>query len=191
MRIILLLLLFPYHHGFGDVASQPKVMGEWSGVTNGLRGRLVLTEDIKSERGLRKGIVYLELQNVAPGDTMYIYYDPKKDPVHCVLHDADGKAMRETPSAISSWIPSPCWLALPNDSILRFRTGNTSTEPNEPGLFIISAYMRGSWFVQANATNDYYLSGTFTAKLPTNEGRPKTWEGTLSLPKLKVPLKGP
>ncbi len=186
MRINAALLLFTCQLCFADSTSVPNAVGNWSEVTNGLRGRLLLGEDARSDRGMRRGIVYLELQNVAPGETTYVYYAPTKEPLRFELRDAEGKTVRNWISG-SDGVPSPCWLALPLDSALRFRTGSSAYEPDEPGLFIIAAFMGGKWFIPAGATNDYYLSGTFTVAVPAGETRPTMWQGTLKLPHLKIP----
>src|ERR1022692_4041965 len=33
----------------------------------------------------------------------------------------------------------------------------------------------GKWVIPTTATNDYYLSGTFSSMSPTNETRPRVW----------------
>jgi len=55
----------------------------------------------------------------------------------------------------------------------------------------------GWWDVHPNPTNEYYLSGTFTAASPTNQLGIVTstnlndWYGALTLPRVKIPVKKP
>ncbi len=183
--IIFYLSLFCSLSSFAGSASEQMVAGDWSQVTNGLRGRILLGEDAKSEHGMRRGIVYLELQNVLWGDALYVYYNATS--INFEMRDSNQKPVRNWISGSDS-IPAPCWLTLPLDSTLRFRTGSSAYEPDEPGLFITAGYTIGAdWFIPSGATNDYYLSGTFTSTAPTGESRPRVWQGTLKLPPLKIP----
>jgi len=173
---------------FAGPVTEPKAIGEWSQPTNGLRGRLLFAEASKADKyGLLIGEVYLELQNVSAGDTMYVYYVASKSPLHCQLHDFGGKTVESEPSPGSDGRPSPCWLALPYDSTLRFDTRlGPAFAPAHPCLFICVGLEGGAWEIPLTATNDYYLSGTFSSISTTNETRPRVWEGTLKLPPVKI-----
>ena len=139
--------------------------------------------------GVREGLVYLELQNLSQGDTLYVYYNVRNSPLKCELRDPAGRNMQNFPGPVSDWMPSACWLSLPHDSTLRFPTGNSSFTPNSPCLFVVSAFKGGKWVIPMTATNDYYLSGTFSSMSPTNEIKSRVWEGTLKLPAVKISVK--
>ena len=175
---------------FAGPVTEPKSIGGWSEPTNGLRGRLLFAEAPKADKyGLLIGEVYLELQNVSAGDTMYVYYVASISPLHCQLRDFDGKSVESGPSPGSDGRPSPCWLALPYDSTLRFNTRvGPAFAPAHPCLFFCVGLEGGAWEILLTATNDYFLSGTFTISAPKNETRPRVWEGTLKLPPVRIPV---
>lgn len=170
--------------------TEPKSIGEWSEPVDGLRGRLLFAENVKDENGVRIGNIYLELQNLSSGDNRYVYYDAKKSPIHCELNDSKSDGVKVWPGNMSDGMPSACWLALPYDSSLRFdtRLGPAFT-PSHPCLFICIGLEGGTWEIPLTATNDFYLSGTFTTTPPQNETRPHMWEGTLKLPPVKISVK--
>jgi hypothetical protein len=174
---------------FAGSVTEPLSIGEWSEPTNGLRGRLLFAERTNNWSLATEGIVYLELQNISPSDTLYVYYNFQNSAPICELHDDAGKMIKNRPDTGSDWLPSSCWLSLPNDSTLRFQTGGSNSEPNHPCLYIISKFFGGKWEIPLTATNDYYLSGTFSSLSTTNGTRPRVWEGTLKLPPVKIPVK--
>jgi hypothetical protein len=186
---LLLCVGFAGHLSGAAVTNEFSAVGEWSGETNGLRGRLLFAERPTSVAGLRDGFLYVELQNVAPGDALQFFYDPRKKPPQFqpTLRDADRKEVKPDIGAPPSGFPQPSWLVLPFDSTLRLRTGGSSISPAKPGLFIMAGLLSGRWFISGMVTNDYYLSATFTATIPADETRPRMWEGTLKLPPLRIP----
>jgi hypothetical protein len=183
--------LLPFHSCFAGLVSEPIAFGAWSEATNELRGRLLFAEGTPDKYGVRYGLVYLELQNLALGDNVYVYYDAKRSPLKCELHDSAGATVKNSLGSGADWRPSACWLALPNDSTLRFRTGFSGSGPDHPCLFIMSSFEGGKWEIPVTATNDYFLSGTFSTTSPTNEIQPSRWEGTLKLPPVRIPVKSP
>jgi hypothetical protein len=190
MRTALLFFILTCQLCTAAPVNEPKAIGEWSEPTNGLRGRLIFySNGITDRDGVVKGLVYLELQNLPPGDTLYVYYAVGRMPLKCELRDFSGKSIEESRGAGSDFMPAACWLALPPDSTLRFRTGYSSSAPDFPCLFIISAFIGGKWHVPMTATNDYYLSGTFSSISTTNGTRPRVWEGTLKLPPVRIEAK--
>ena len=176
---------------FAGPVAEPKFTGEWSEPTNGLRGRLLVAEGAKDKYGVKWGFVYLELQNLSSADTVYVYYAVGKSPLKCELRDSDGKSVKNSLGAAGEGTPPACWLTLPLDSTLRFLTGSSGSAPDYPCLFVVSAWVGGKWAIPDTATNDYYLSGTFSSVSPTNETRPHVWEGTLKLPAVRIPVKKP
>jgi hypothetical protein len=188
ISILFLLLLACRCCLAGSASSEPKAMGEWSEPTNGLRGRLVFGENDKIV-GTRMGVIYLELQNVSLGDTMYVYYPAAKSPLRCELQDSAGKTVQRSGSPYSGGISAPCWLALPNDAPLRFRvTLGGFGIPQNGGLFIAGC-IDDAWVIPASATDDYYLSATLNVTHPKDETRPRVWQGTLKLPPVKISAK--
>jgi hypothetical protein len=174
--------------GMAGPVSDPSSFGEWSQPTNGLRARLAFAEDAKLY-GTRMGVLYLELQNVSLGDTMYVYYRAASSPFRCELRDSAGKTNETTGCAYDGWIPAPCWLSLPHDSLLRFRvTLGGFAVPRDGGLFIAGC-VSDCWAIPSSATNDYFLSGTLSVAAPKDETRPRVWEGTLKLPLVRIPVK--
>ena len=137
----------------------------------------------------RSGIVCLEIENL--GDTIYIYYAEVTSPLRCELRDSAGNAIPLGNVFVSSdWRPTPCWLALPNDSTLRFSTTVLGSSPRNSLLISVGEPMiGGAWKIPLDSTNDYYLSGTFSPTPPENETRPHVWEGILKLPPVRISAK--
>lgn len=184
------MLLLVSSECFAGPAAEFRTSGEWSDVTNGLRGRLIFAEGPVLKSGAKMGEVYLEIENVSAGDAIYVYYAATKTPIHCELIDSEGKKIEGLPGGMSDFMPSPCWLALPHDSALRFNTRvGPSFVPGHSCLFISVGVEGGAWEIPLTATKDYYLSGTFTVRAPVSETRPRIWEGTLKLPAVKVSVK--
>ena len=175
---------------FASPINEPSSLGEWSKPVDGLRARLVLGEDPKLN-GTRRAIIYLELQNHSLWETAYFYYDASKSPLQCTLRDPWGKTNVSKGAVYNGPIYAPCWLALPHDSTLRFRVTLPGFGiPKNAGLFLAGC-LPDAWVIPASDTNQYFLSGTFTSTPPKSESRPRTWQGTLDLPELKVPVNQP
>jgi hypothetical protein len=137
--------------------------------------------------GTRQGVIYLELQNLSLGDSIYVYYAPAKSPFRCELLDSSGKTNASKRGSYEGWIPDPGWLALPHDSTLRFRvTLGGFAIPQNGGLFV-AGNIPDAWVIPAGTTDEYRLSGTFTVTAPKNDMRPRMWEGTLKLPQVRIP----
>jgi hypothetical protein len=166
------------------IASEPRALGAWSASTYDpihglvLRGRLVYTKD-----ALENLVIFLELQNISSVlDTTYLYYDATN--LTCELRDSSGKPVRSAAAAVYDGpVPKIGWLALPYDSILRFRV---SLPGFGQATNLVSAAW-GAWLLPTGETRDYYLSGELTLKAPTGETRPRVWQGTLKLPSVKIP----
>jgi hypothetical protein len=193
-RLLPIICIFANCLCFAGPVTEPKFAGDWSVPTNGLRGRLLLAERAQDKFDVqnkgKQGVVYLELQNLALGDTIYVYYDAKKSPLHCELQDSTGNAVKPYNAVFSDWRPYPCWLALPHDSTLRFSaTILTGSPVNALVISVGEALTGGAWEMPLDSTNDYYLSGAFTSMSSTGETRPRVWEGTLKLPPVKISVK--
>jgi hypothetical protein len=185
-----LLVVLAVQSCLAGPVSEPISFGAWSEATNGLRGRLAFAEDPKLF-GARMGVVYLELQNVSFGDTMYVYYKADQSPFRCELRDSSQALCQSSGCEYDGMIPGPCWLALPHDSALRFRmTLGGFGVPQNGGLFIAGC-ISDCWVIPKTAAKDYFLSGTLTITAPKDDLRPRVWEGTLKLPQVKIPVKKP
>jgi hypothetical protein len=195
MRIIVLFLCLTCQFCLAGPVTEPKFIGDWSETTNGLRGRLLFAERSPEkweiQNNSRSGVVFLELQNIASADTLYVYYDEVRSPLHCELRDSVGNVIPLGGVFVNSDLrPAPCWLALPNNSTLRFSTTVFVNSPKNSLLISVGEAMDGgAWKIPLDSTNDYYLSGTFNPTPPENETRPHVWEGTLKLPPVKISVR--
>ena len=195
MRVIILFVCLTCQLCLAGPVTEPKFIGDWSEPTNGLRGRLLIAERSQDkwdvQNNSRSGVVYLELQNITSGDTLYVYYAEVKSPLRCELRDSIGNNIPTGNVFVNSdWRPQPCWLVLPNDSTLRFSTTILMGAPTNSLLISVGeAIDGGSWKIPLDSTNVYYLSGTFNPTPPVNETRPHVWEGTLKLPPVKISTK--
>ena len=195
-----ILLALAFQSCLAGPVSEAISFGAWSEATNGLRGRLAFAENPKLF-GTHIGVVYLELQNVSWGETMYVYYKanqslfkPDQSSFRCELHDASGAVCQKGLMGMITHegpIPGPCWLALPPDSALRFCVTVWGFGIPQNGGLIIAGDETDYWVIPPTATNDYFLSGTLTITSPKDETRQHAWEGTLKLPQVKIPVKKP
>lgn len=184
-------------------------VGDWSepvGNRSKLRGRLLICETPR-HRGPGGGYdtaVYLELQECSDfvGSPIHVYCNMMPDVSpgpdfkrivkgggHWELRDAADKPVAQSGYAYSGAAPGADWMTLPCDSTVRLRVslfGGGRMEDGSLGIALPSQY----WVIPARSTNDYFLSGTFTVSPPTNSfDRLDVWQGTLKLPKMKIPVK--
>ena len=194
-KLLPIICIFANCLCFAGPVTEPKFIGEWSQPTNGLRGRLLIAEGAQNKYDVQynctPGVVYLELQNMAVYDTIYVYYNAKRSPLRCELQDSFGNSISSRDVFVSSDArPDPCWLALPLDSTLRFSTTILSGLARNSLLISVGEEgVGGAWKIPLDSTNAYYLSGTFTSMSSTGETRPRVWEGTLKLPPVKISVK--
>jgi hypothetical protein len=174
--------------------------GDWSETVSDhdhtLRGRLLVYGG-ETSGATNHARVYLELQNVVPG----IWHDPVE-----VYFPAGGRfdlrfEMRdrldhpiepELAGPYNGPPPKPFWLTLPCESTVRLRTdAPLGPLSKKEGLKILVTDFH-CWIIPPNATNDFYLSATFTPP----QDHPSSlhyhvWQGTLKLPKVKIPSPTP
>ncbi len=174
---------------FAGSVIEPITIGDWSEPTNGLRGRLLFSEDAKFE-GTEIGVIYLELQNVSDVlNPMEIYFDASQ--FQFGLGDVDGKSpMYNGGVVFDGFVLGPYWINLPQDSTLRFQINeNGYGIPKDAGLAI--GLPRNFWVIPKTATNDYFLSASFDAIPAKDKDHIHAWKGVLKLPPVKIPAKRP
>jgi hypothetical protein len=189
MKMMAFFLLLGFIQcGSGQTNTNLIATGDWSKSTNGIRGRLILTEHSKTKDGARIGALYVELQNVSVHEAVHVYYDPKNSPPHCELRDSAGK--RVVPSwGGSDGAPEASWVALRKGSTVRLLASmGPAFAPVGPN-FIFTVGMDQMWVIPPNATNVFFLSGLFAVTPPKDTTREPGWEGTLRLPAVRIPAK--
>ncbi len=174
-----------------------------------LRGRLLLCESPK-DKGTA---VYLELQecsemwggcldvycNLEPSVALGGHPDAQgrkrveKAAAIWELRDASGKLVPQSPGGFGGGAPGASWVSMPSDSTVRLRAsvyGGGRLEDGSLSIFFLSNH----WVIPPRSTNDYYLSCIFTVDPPKNQvALPEhhVWQGTLVLPKMKIPVQRP
>jgi hypothetical protein len=171
---------------FGDLGINAIAVGDWSTPVDNLRGRLLIAQGrILGAGKTRETVMYVELQNVSAAvgdDPLHVYFENK---LRCELHDGSGKLVPPKGYGANGGRPGPSWITLPCDSSMRLRFGLYGHgRAKDAGLLI--PLPDDSWFLPAEATDDFYLSGTFTVSPPKDHGRDRAWKGTLALPKAKI-----
>jgi hypothetical protein len=159
--------------------------GVWSEAVNGVQGRLIISAD-EPVNGTRIVALYLELRNVSDiGNAIEIYFDPSHT-FQCQLLDANDKPVATAGLPASIMVPHPFWLILPYDSSLRFRisVSGYGVPRNETALIPLEC---GDWVIKSGDVRDYELEVTFTVKPPKVDIDRRVWQGTLKLPRVKIP----
>ena len=200
--VVLCLLLGCCRSCFGQMDTNLIGAGDWSEPVRdhagfALRGRLLIYDSTGQDKGgsWAETRVYLELQEpdtfVSP-IPVEIYLDLGHEP-RFEMTDAHGKRVPSEGVAIRGFgPPPPCWFMMPCDSTIRVRVDplmSSTAKPDGLEIFLLSS---GMWTIPPGSTNDYYLSATFTP--PTNSPsclHYHAWQGTLNLPKVKIPAKKP
>jgi hypothetical protein len=200
MKVIVSLLLFAVCQScFGQTDTNLIAAGDWSPAVSDnegciLRGRLLVYDEHAAPYHAR---IYIELQHVFNGHSwpapLEIYYDiGYGDELSFEMRDSLGHPVPMEPVMIRGPAPPPCWITLPCDSTERLRADEYNLgPPSKPdGLEIL--VRNGCWLIRPNATNDFFLSASFTP--PKDHPSPlkyHIWQGTLKLPAVKIPVKKP
>ncbi len=205
MKSLLLLLLTAAAYSAADAALESKLLavGPWSEPVGyreigrhgcSVRGRLLICEGYSSAYTgkMPETQVYLELQNVSSGvgDPIELYCDVRNG-LRCQLLDAKGRPA-PAPPTFNGGFPGACWTTLPYDATVRLRASWYGHGTQAGGGLRIPVFHELE--VPAGATNDYFLSGTFTVDPPTNHvlsPSQEIWVGTLVLPSFKMPTRLP
>jgi hypothetical protein len=136
--------------------------------------------------------IYLELQHLCPmvgrnPTEIYFWFDD----LQFEMRDGLDKLIPYDSVLLGSLVPAPYWVTLPCNSTLRLRADPGlagDTKPDELSILVLNP--TALWVIRPGATNDYYLSATFSP--PTNHPSAlnyHVWQGTLKLPKVKLPVK--
>jgi len=200
MKSIPLFMLFALGHCcYGQTDTNLLAVGDWSAAVEDqqhwLRGRLLVYDDSVESAG-NHARVYLELQHVFHGfsSTVEIYFDACFGTgMHFHLENDFGEVAPSASIFLRGVMPNPTCLTLPCDSTVRVRADlwHMQREAKPDGLQIIVNNGRG-WIVPRNATNDFFLWAEFTP--PGGHRSPLNyfvWQGTLKLPRVRIPFKKP
>jgi hypothetical protein len=200
MKTLALFLLLASLQGcFGQTDTNLIATGDWSeAISDGpgpaLRGRLLVYGE-RSPSAANHARVYLELQHVFQGgwaNPVEVYFEfGLQTDLHFEMRDQHGQPIPQEPVAIIGPVANPYWVTLPCESTVRVRADTLLGPPTRPqGLEVFVP--GGCWIIPPNSTNDFFLSATFTP--PPDHPSPlnyRVWQGTLKLPKVKLPVKKP
>jgi hypothetical protein len=196
--IALFLRLACLQCGFGQTDTNLIAVGDWSEAVSGgpdpaaqvLRGRL-LVYDERSPSAANHARVYLELQHVFAfgwDNPMEVYFEfGDRNDLHFEMRDGSGQPVRPERHPVRGSLRNPFWVTLPCESTVRLRVDDLLGTLEKPDGLVILGFL-----MPPNATNDFSLSATFTP--PKNHPSPlhyHVWQGTLKLPKVKIPAKKP
>jgi hypothetical protein len=185
---------------FGQTDTNLLATGEWSEVVkdsgSALCGRLVVYDD-SSPSANNHVRVYLELQHVFQGGwdgQVEVYFGVdylSRDDLRFEMSDKLGKPIPSTSEPAVGPVRGSYWVTLPCESTVRLRADSFLGPKSKPaGLEILVP--GGEWIIPPNATNDFYLSATFTpSKDHPSPLKYHVWQGTLKLPRVKIPVKKP
>ena len=173
--------------------------GDWSKAVSdspgpALRGRLLVYDERGPSAGNHAG-VYLELQHVFQGvwaNPIEVYFEfGSRNNLQFEMRNKLDQPIPQEPVFTSAPAPNPYWVTLPCESTVRLRVDKLEGFPSKPkGLAILVP--GGCWIMPPNATNDFFLSATFTPpKDHPSSLHYHVWQGTLNLPKVKIPVKKP
>ena len=160
-------------------------VGAWSKVIDGIQGRLLAALDT-SYNGTRMLAVYVELRNVSDvANPKDIYYDFMSSFRGKVVDARNQELPRASlPADIMS--PPPCWLAVPNDGLLRFPVFVHGYGVPQNGGVMISL-PNDVWLIPSEKVTGYFINGALTAPLKRAAWSQSNWHGTIELPNVKIP----
>lgn len=165
-------------------------VGAWSDVVDGLRGRLIVTQE-KEENGVQRPKVFLELQNVANvlNSIQINAFDPRTS-LQCRVVDGVGKPMKSVPIGIREMTVPAFSLSIPFESSLRLNVNRHfpggwffMQAPTGERIEIILG--GGVWVIEKEDHAHYLLEGTFQIE----KSKPTTslnWSGTLKVPGVEI-----
>jgi hypothetical protein len=168
-----------------------KNVGAWSEAVNGLRGRLIITQE-KEDNGVQRPKVFLELQNVA-GDLSPLQingFNPQTS-FQCRVFDSAKNTVGSNLGKIREMQLPAFTLVVPFESSLRLNVnrhnpgawGFLKAPPKERIEIVLGA---GIWTIEKGNRADYFLEGTFHIE-EAKPATPLNWAGTLEIPRVKIP----
>jgi hypothetical protein len=122
---------------------------------------------------------------------------PPKSGLHCELRDSGGKLIPRSADELWAGSFTRGWSELPPHDSVRWHVSKYLGY-REDGVLAVHLKNGEFWDVRPSKTNEYYLSGTFTPYVATNEtpasvpslpSNMDAWNGTLTLPGVKIPIK--
>ncbi len=166
-------------------------VGAWSEVVNGLRGRLIVTQE-KEENGVQRPKVFLELQNIDDvlNPIQVDAFDPQTS-FQCRVLDSAEKLIASAPIDIREAVMPSFPLTIPFESSLRLDVNRHAMGgwrfaqvPSKERIEIVLG--DGVWVIEKASRADYFLEGTFHIEKskPTTS---RNWSGTLKIPGVKIP----
>jgi hypothetical protein len=195
MKTIVTSALLMASSCFGQTDGNLIATGDWSkpvrdenGVGSVLRGRLLVYDD-QAQSAANHARIYLEIQQVFTNG----WYDPVE--IYCFgtnlvleLQNEHGQPIPSMATVRVGAVLNSYWVTVPCDGTVRIRADECTLGPHEKpdGLYILTG--GNAWLVPRNATNDFYLTCSFTSA--TNHPSPlhyDTWRGTLRFPEVKIP----
>lgn len=204
MRSIVLVLLLAACQSFAADDPSAIAIGDWSepvGARDGfnIRGRLLICEtpNHASSDPTIDTAVYLELQEFSSGVVqLRVYCElnrmtlPDDSPgLRCELRDRTGKPVAEGAGGFSGGMPVSRWVTLPPYDSARLRVSVFGGGRLKDGGLAIYLASRGWWELHPNPTNEYFLSGTFTAVQSYDRFAWFSPEDFVDLPSLAAKLK--
>jgi hypothetical protein len=160
-------------------------IGAWSKAIDGVQGRLLASPDTPFN-GTRMVAVYVELRNVSDvANPMDIYYDFMSSFRGKVV-DARSQELPAASLPTNIMSPLPCWLALPNDGLLRFPVSvHGYGVPRNGGVML--SLPNNAWLIPSEKAASCFINGAFTAPPKKAAWSQRNWHGTLELPNVKMP----
>jgi hypothetical protein len=194
------LLVACCHCCFGQPATNFLVTGDWSDFVRddagyAVGGRLLIGDSSSTNKSGRSGNVkvYVELCHFDEGFhglPIEIYVED----LNCLrfeLRDGSGERIRPKKASeifqISRGVEAAYRLTIPCDSTVRLRADYNLRGEKKPGEFDVTV-PGVFWRIRREATNDFFLSGTFSPPTNTVSGGCHGWNGTLELPKVRIPV---
>lgn len=194
-KAIILLLLASCRFGFcSAVDTNVTAIGAWSEPVRNrhaeLRGRIVIVD----------AFVFIDLQECSgvAGSCLEIEWNPEST-LKFELTNDNGVPVPACPGGYSGPGLPHDWLKMPPDSMMRLRASpfNGGGRQKDGSLLIMSPDFQ-TWAVRPTATNECFLAVTLSIPTPaaavlTNQPHIDrhmldTWQGTLKLPKVKIPV---
>ena len=169
-----------------DAAPRPVLPeGEWSAVVDGIRGRLITTP--RTEDGRPQVQIDLELENVSDlGNPIEISWTDVHNQLELSLEDENGIAAGGAiKPAGNHMTPTPFWLQLPSETLIRFTVSSGAYEYFPDGRVWLRPLPFSAWFMTENRGRKLYLRGRLVPGKSTESGH-TPWKGPLALPRVAL-----